>query len=80
MEIYISLLGVIVFVILSRWYAATNKGPKQVLTLKTGETFLGVLDRGKRNAVFIWDAPGRAYKNITAEEGRLLKQVLEPDD
>ena len=77
MEIHILLIGVVVLIVLSRWYASTNKGPKQVLTLKAGETFLGVLDRGKSDSLFIGDAPGRAYRNITAEEVKLLKQVLE---
>jgi hypothetical protein len=79
MEIHLLLMGVVVLIVLSQWYAATPKGPKQVLTLKAGETFLGVMDRGKSGSLFIGDAPGRVYRNITAEEAKLLKQVLEPE-
>jgi hypothetical protein len=78
-EIHIWLISAVVFIVLSRWYTSTHKGPTQVLTLKKGETFLGVMDRGKHDSLFIGDAPGRAYRNITAEEAKLLKQVLEPE-
>jgi hypothetical protein len=79
MEIPVLLLGIAVLIVLSRWYASTTKGPKQVLTLKAGETFLGVIDRGQRGALFIGNAPGREYRNLTAEDVKLLKQVLEPE-
>ena len=79
MELPLSLLGVIVFIVLSRWYSSTHKEPTQVLTLKAGETFVGVMDRGKSDYLFIGDAPGRVYSQITAEEVKLLKQVLEPE-
>ena len=71
--------GLLLYVVI-RFSRYTNKRwHEQVVTLKAGETFLGVMDRGKRDCVFIGDAPGRAYRNITAEEVKLLKQVLEPE-
>ena len=75
-ELHLCLLGVLVLIGLSRWYA-THKGPTQVLTLTAGETFLGVLDRGTRDVVFIGNAPGRVYPTVTAEEARLLQQVFD---
>jgi hypothetical protein len=80
-EIHVLLAGGIVLYVVIRFYYYTNKRRhEQVVTLKAGETFLGVLDRGKRDSLFIGDAPGRSYRNITAEEVKLLKQLLDPED
>jgi hypothetical protein len=80
MEIPILLLGGMVLYAVIRLYPYTNtRRYEQVVTLKAGETFLGVIDRGKRDCLFIGDAPGRIYRHLTAEDIKLLKQVLEPE-
>jgi hypothetical protein len=81
MELLLLLGGGVLFYTMIRCYQyAKMRGYEQVVTLREGETFLGVLDRGKRDCLFIGDAPGRIYRNLTAEDVRLLKHELEPDD
>ena len=71
--------GLLLYAVIRFSPYTTRRRHKQVVTLKAGETFLGVIDRGKSDYLFIGDAPGRVYRNITAEEIKLLKQVLEPE-
>jgi hypothetical protein len=47
---------------------------QQIVTLKEGETFLGVIQRGRGQYVFIGNDLERYHESLTPEEIRLLRQ------
>ena len=47
---------------------------EQVVALKEGETFVGVIERRRGQYVFIGDNVGRYEESLTPEEIRLLRQ------
>jgi hypothetical protein len=68
--------GLMVYPVIRFYHYTHTRRHAPVLTLKAGETFLGVIDRGQRDCVFIGDAPGRTYRNLTPEDVKLLQQLL----
>ena len=47
---------------------------KQIVTLKEGETFVGVIQRGRGQYVFIGNDLARYQENLTPEEIRVLRE------
>ena len=71
----------VIFVVASAWIIWSiyryNKNlliPEQVVTLKEGETFVGVIERGRGQYVFIGNDLGRYEESLTPQEIRILKQ------
>jgi len=64
-----------------RMYRLNKKAPwqEQVVALKEGETFVGVIERRRGRYVFIGDNVGRYEESLTPEEIRLLRQELYKD-
>jgi len=49
---------------------------KQVVALKEGETFVGVIERGRGQYVLIGNDVGRYEENLTPHEISILRQAL----
>ncbi len=64
-----------------RMYRLNKNAPlqEQVVALKEGETFVGVIERRRGRYVFIGDNVGRYEESLTPEEIRLLRQELYKD-
>ncbi len=62
-----------------RMYRLNKKAPwqEQVVALKEGETFVGVMERRRGQYVFIGDNVGRYEESLTPEEISLLRQEFD---
>jgi len=60
-------------------YKLNKKAPwqEQVVALKEGESFVGVMERRRGQYVFIGDNVGRYEESLTPEEIRLLRQEFD---
>lgn len=80
MDMYIVLLAaVMVLLVLHTVRRHVDKEHRHVVELSTGETFLGVLDRGYRNYLFIGDNPRKSYGDVTPEEAEFLKYLVDKE-
>jgi hypothetical protein len=79
MDLYLLLVSIIgLCLVFQLW---VEREPRhQVMTLKAGETLLGVLDRGRGHYIFVGNDPRRSYAEITPDEVKLLKQLLDAED
>ena len=62
-----------------RIYRLNKNAPfqEQVVALKEGETFVGVIERRRGRYVFIGDNVGRYEESLTPEEISLLRQEFD---